>query len=909
MQQSLFKRKFIGFLLVIITLFGNLSTFAQIQSGVPSKTQTASKDSKTQACNSGYVGSVNYTKVIQTSSSGRSGSYTNMKRTYQTTINVRDDGRQQGSVSSSGAGLSGGFNLVGQSSGSVDETDDRLSVSEKDDYCRLTLAGGKDKRNVRCESRWKRQTNASGTKNDAQVNISIRGDKMKLSIGNLPEMNGTSTTDTKSSCTGTCGKDTPVSQSGTIPVTNAGEQSMSTGDREIAFNPTSFNRLSGSWSNTEPTPGGTVTETIQWNLSRCAPPLELANLRFEEKRVQKPQDWMGVDGESGATDGNIIKVKATVFNNGGETAYANVKFTETSANVDLPNNSVSVAVKPGEQRDVEYEWDTTGFAWDDFQKPKSNREIKAALEGTNQSETEKIKILPRPVILVHGLWSNAAAWAEYPTYLKEAHSFAWKGFAVGADPNHGKMNTGDHPGNSGSTNTIFQNAQELAKQIKWTREQTNSWHVDIVAHSMGGLISRQYINTFMLPVFDGKPEVKRLIMLGTPNMGSPCADMVGNIFEFFGENDMNAMRELRPSVVAEFNRNVTNRRGVKFSILAGIPVPRICQKPVWGDGVVEIGSALYNITDQGFAPRHHIDLTGREDFINFALPRLAIGPRRSQTEETARLEQQTEDTFALAEDSDEAANDRDGFAGIFQKVSYKTERSDVSAKADEANLQNITTRQKVELKAKETKEIEIPIKDGAAAGILLVASPAVSAVLIDEQGATVGESKAGMNAYKEMFRMIAVEKKVAGAIWKLKLVNLSDDTTMVYAGGFVNDASEIDSLRIEAGKPLANGTFPLAAKWLQNNQLVLNAKITAEIEGQSAKTEFFDDGKHADGAASDGVYGAITEKLGAGVYLVKATATANNQTKTAVAVISNGTTTTTKMTAPPSKPAARRRGK
>jgi triacylglycerol esterase/lipase EstA (alpha/beta hydrolase family) len=91
----------------------------------------------------------------------------------------------------------------------------------------------------------------------------------------------------------------------------------------------------------------------------------------------------------------------------------------------------------------------------------------------------------------------------------------------------------------------------------------NAWHVDIVAHSMGGLISRFYIHSFMQPVFDGKPEVAHLVMLGTPNMGSPCADLMGGVFDFF-EQPVEAMRQLRPSVVAEFNRQITNRKNVNF---------------------------------------------------------------------------------------------------------------------------------------------------------------------------------------------------------------------------------------------------------------------------------------------------------------------------------------------------------
>ena len=50
--------------------------------------------------------------------------------------------------------------------------------------------------------------------------------------------------------------------------------------------------------------------------------------------------------------------------------------------------------------------------------------------------------------MVHGLWSSAEAWGEYPGYLREAHSFAWRGHAVGADPRNGRMNTGPDPAKS-----------------------------------------------------------------------------------------------------------------------------------------------------------------------------------------------------------------------------------------------------------------------------------------------------------------------------------------------------------------------------------------------------------------------------------------------------------------------------
>src|SRR3712207_1756177 len=187
------------------------------------------------------------------------------------------------------------------------------------------------------------------------------------------------------------------------------------------------------------------------------------------------------------------------------------------------------------------------------------------------------------------------------------------------------MNTGDFPGNYAPTNSIAQNAGELSKQIKAVQTEQNAWHVDIVAHSMGGLISRHYIHALMpTDSPDKRPYVSHLVMLGTPNEGSACATLMYPAFKAAGHH-VEALRQLMPSVVREFNQQVTNRKGVPFSILAGVPVPRTCHEQGYGDGVVSIPSALWKIDDSKYAPRVHTAITGKQDFENFVKPRLALG--------------------------------------------------------------------------------------------------------------------------------------------------------------------------------------------------------------------------------------------------------------------------------------------
>jgi hypothetical protein len=61
-------------------------------------------------------------------------------------------------------------------------------------------------------------------------------------------------------------------------------------------------------------------------------------------------------------------------------------------------------------------------------------------------------------------------------------------------PEHGAMNTGGGFLSTDKTNSIGENAWELEKYVEYAQKDRNAWHVDLVAHSMGGLISRYYIS-------------------------------------------------------------------------------------------------------------------------------------------------------------------------------------------------------------------------------------------------------------------------------------------------------------------------------------------------------------------------------------------------------------------------------
>ncbi|PKN11953.1 MAG: hypothetical protein CVU69_10105 [Deltaproteobacteria bacterium HGW-Deltaproteobacteria-4] len=105
----------------------------------------------------------------------------------------------------------------------------------------------------------------------------------------------------------------------------------------------------------------------------------------------------------------------------------------------------------------------------------------------------------RPVLLLHGLFQNRAVWFLMKQRLEQC------GFPVVT------MNL-----------PPYEMVESLGRKIAETVEETlvtyDAEQVDIVGHSMGGLLARYYIE-----FLGGDKRVNHCIMLGTPNAGSKLA--------------------------------------------------------------------------------------------------------------------------------------------------------------------------------------------------------------------------------------------------------------------------------------------------------------------------------------------------------------------------------------------------
>ncbi|WP_373281370.1 esterase/lipase family protein [Nocardia transvalensis] len=125
-------------------------------------------------------------------------------------------------------------------------------------------------------------------------------------------------------------------------------------------------------------------------------------------------------------------------------------------------------------------------------------------------------------MLVHGTWGNQNNWDVLSPKLKdEGHCV----FAL----NYGRDTSslyGSQPGVYG-TGDIRTSAGQLAEFVGRVREATGAAQVDIVAHSQGGLVARQFMRFGggANPVDPQHNVVRQLITVGATNHGTTASNL------------------------------------------------------------------------------------------------------------------------------------------------------------------------------------------------------------------------------------------------------------------------------------------------------------------------------------------------------------------------------------------------
>ncbi|MCK0114005.1 cell wall-binding repeat-containing protein [Ornithinimicrobium sp. F0845] len=117
--------------------------------------------------------------------------------------------------------------------------------------------------------------------------------------------------------------------------------------------------------------------------------------------------------------------------------------------------------------------------------------------------------MPRPTVFAHGIFSSHAIWTEpWSAKLQDVGIYTHDTLDLGA------------------LDSIADNAAEIGVAVEETRQRYGADSVNMVVHSKGGLDSRHYV--------ESNEGVDRIVQLGTPNAGSPLADLAQSLVVSIG---------------------------------------------------------------------------------------------------------------------------------------------------------------------------------------------------------------------------------------------------------------------------------------------------------------------------------------------------------------------------------------
>jgi pimeloyl-ACP methyl ester carboxylesterase/sugar lactone lactonase YvrE len=185
---------------------------------------------------------------------------------------------------------------------------------------------------------------------------------------------------------------------------------------------------------------------------------------------------------------------------------------------------------------------------------------------------------PPPVVLVHG-WQDSEM-VEESQFKYMARWLERDGFSV-------YYATGISP-----ERNLYRNAQKLKETIERARADSGAPQVSLIAHSMGGLVARAYIESAL---YGG--DVAQVFMLGTPQAGLDLWH--GYLLrQVIRKPGIPSLQELAPVHMLLFNRAHHPRPDVSYYLIAGNyrnidmnghGTPPLHLPP--GDGIVTLESA------------------------------------------------------------------------------------------------------------------------------------------------------------------------------------------------------------------------------------------------------------------------------------------------------------------------------
>lgn len=347
-----------------------------------------------------------------------------------------------------------------------------------------------------------------------------------------------------------------------------------------------------------------IAFSVNYAAADSTPPI--ASVVIQAQKVDAPGSWV-----EGATVYEGTPARAVVSLAGIPSASSGTITVERpdgfalgSTTADVPRGASTVIIPLNVDGAA---WASTGVA----AATGAIAKIQLA-NGATLSAAANVAIAPRPLILLHGLWSSANTWSTYQEFAQSVHP-KWRAFAVGDGAYPGTMDTGALLSPLRRTNSVDENASQAWTYLNALRRGLNTNEVDIVGHSMGGIVARRLLHAQGQAATDA---VRDVVMLGTPNGGSYCAVTW----------PVAATSPLVPATMRQFNAENPGYPGATSTLVYAEHLAPTCADASWGDSVVPRWSAKAVDVDRLFlaSPTLHTKMTAnRAMFDDFVVTTLA----------------------------------------------------------------------------------------------------------------------------------------------------------------------------------------------------------------------------------------------------------------------------------------------
>ncbi|MEV4379656.1 PKD domain-containing protein [Streptosporangium sp. NPDC049644] len=599
-----------------------------------------------------------------------------------------------------------------------------------------------------------------------------------------------------------------------------------------------------------------------------APFPEVKWIDIQSARYPNESDYSEVNGA--VVDGNAMRIGIALKNASPHPvtvqlqAYHSPDPGHDNLGTPILDEPQEESIPPLGSRDTYLKWSpkkTSGIAWEKGE-PVSRRYVKIQLlvGGVEKFYVEKhFDVIPKPAVLVHGWKSDAqAAWGDTGEILKKIHPQMGV-FAIGDgqfDEHGGTLDTGTDSEPFRRTKMLWENVDEMAKYIENVRKRTGAFQVDVIAHSMGGLIARQYIQTKMprvggTPSFTtGRPAVNRLLQMGTPNMGSCLADILVEAANLWGAPVpyFPATYELTTDYMdGVFNRRYLDLKDVRPSNLVGVGRAVLCGlTPPDGDGIVPVFSSRFIYPDTPRTDTAHTSMTSSEpDFLSYIKPRLAMAPGTTGTAGPTGPGPKNDATFESGMESTAKPG------------------AETAAKATgDADAMSTFATPSTAVEPGQTVSVPLNVPQGTAFGVTGVLPSTVGLVLRDPSGRPAAQYAAGSEQATQPIQGLSVAAPQAGT-WKLEVTNSAAEPVTATLGAWIT-GNPVKVSVVKAEQSSDEGRVRVIAGVTDAGTPITGAPVKAILlgmDGTRHEVALEDDGNN-----DDGVYGGTSEPLGDGVY-------------------------------------------